>query len=327
MTRLKNSTFALGGTRFLWTLDRSDSFALLDAYSQEFDYPFIDSADSYVQWVEGRSGGESEELIGEWITSRKKRETVFLCTKVGKKRGREGLGFENIVNATRDSLRRLQCDNLDLLMLHTWTKDSDVVEMTNALSFLYKSGLVCHLGVSNFPPKILKEIHSELIRTVGVGITFVQYHYNLIERDASIIEFDGYTAKSNFGFESKILPWAEYNNVISMPYHPLARGFLSEKYLKEPEEIISIHQARVLKYFGFNIKPLLLEMKKMSEEHHTHISNIALAWLISKGKLILPVVSFSSVHQMLSLVNLPVLTDYEINLLTKMSDKIERIDG
>jgi hypothetical protein len=39
------------------------------------------------------------------------------------------------------------------------------------------------------------------------------------------------------------------------------------------------------------------------------------------------VVSFSSIQQMLSLVNLPVLTDYEINLLTKLSDKIEKIDG
>jgi len=55
---------------------------MLDAYA-EAGGNFIDTADAYSQWVEGNSGGESETIIGEWLSARGNREDVVLATKVG----------------------------------------------------------------------------------------------------------------------------------------------------------------------------------------------------------------------------------------------------
>lgn len=324
MKKIEDTHFALGGTRFAWTLDRDESLALLDAYSDRFNIPILDTADSYVQWVPGRNGGESEELIGEWMSIRKNRESVFICTKIGKKSDRIGLSFNNVVSATMESLGRLRTTYLDLLVLHSWNSDAKVEEVVNGLSYLYKRGLIRSLGVSNFPAKILKETHHALVESLGIGISFIQYHYNLIERDSTRVRFDDYTLTSNFGFESQILPWAEANGIISMPYHPLARGFLSEKYLGEPSNIISIHRERVMKYYGFNVKPLLLEIKRIADKHQTLMSNVAISWLTSRGSQVLPVVSFSTTQQLSSLQYLPTLTSQEKETLTNLSDALSQ---
>lgn len=324
MKKIEDTHFALGGTRFAWTLDRDESLALLDAYSDRFNIPILDTADSYVQWVPGRNGGESEELIGEWMSIRKNRESVFICTKIGKKSDRIGLSFNNVVSATMESLGRLRTTYLDLLVLHSWNSDAKVEEVVNGLSYLYKRGLIRSLGVSNFPAKILKETHHALVESLGIGISFIQYHYNLIERDSTRVRFDDYTLTSNFGFESQILPWAEANGIISMPYHPLARGFLSEKYLGEPNNIVSIHRERVMKYYGFNVKPLLLETKRIADKYQTYMSNVALSWLTSRGSLVLPVVSFSTTQQLSSLKYLPTLTLEEKETLTNLSDALRQ---
>lgn len=308
----------------MWTLNRDDSFTLLDSYSQIFEFPVIDTADSYVQWVDKSNGGESEEIIGEWMFIRENREKIFLCTKIGKKKNRQGLDSSNIIEATSESLFRLRVNYVDVLMLHTWSYGADVSEIVRALNQLYRNGLVRFFGVSNFPHQILKNLHEELMSTTGQGISFLQYHYNLIERDAYVQQFDKYSYDTNFGFESKILLWAEQNNVVTMPYHPLARGFLSEKYLNPLPSTTSIHLDRVMKYHKFSVMPLLLEMDRMAKQHETKIANIALAWLKSRGRHFLPTVSFSSVEQMVSLSTIPMLSDQELSLLTLISGEINR---
>ena len=306
----------------MWTLNRDESFEFLDAYANLFDHPVLDTADSYVQWVNGKKGGESETVIGDWLSRSTNRKSIFLCTKIGKKMDRQGLGYQNIISATYESLRRLQTDYVDLLMLHSWIDGANFLEVVRALEFLQKNGALRYFGVSNFPQNALKIIHEELLARLGVGISFVQYHYNLIERDSTKIIFDNYSSRSNFGFESDILPWVEENDVILMPYHPLARGFLSEKYLNDSGFENSIHSERVKKYLNFNVTPLLSELKELSDKYNSQIPNIALAWLNSRGKYVLPVVSFSSVEQMTNLSTQPILELDDINTLTRLSCEI-----
>ena len=216
---------------------------------------------------------------------RENREKIFLCTKIGKKRNLQGLDFSNIIDATSESLFRLRVNYVDVLMLQTWSHGADVSEIVRALNQLYRNGLVCFFGVSDFPHQILKNLHEELMSTTGQCISFLQYHYNLIERDAYVQQFAKYFYDSNFGFESKILLWAGQNNVVTISYHPLARGFLSEKYLNPLPMTTSIHLDRVMKYHKFSVMPLLLEMDRMAKQHETKIANIALAWLESRGRL------------------------------------------
>src|SRR5690242_15294005 len=81
-TDLQVSPLCLGGNVFGWTTDEQRSFAVLDAYMASGGN-FIDTADVYSTWVPGHVGGESEEILGNWLCTRNNRERVIVATKLG----------------------------------------------------------------------------------------------------------------------------------------------------------------------------------------------------------------------------------------------------
>src|SRR3982074_1061618 len=85
----------LGGNVFGWTVDEEQSFAVLDAYA-DAGGNFIDTADVYSVWIEGHTGGESEDIIGRWHAGRGNRDELIIATKVAMKPDRPGLSAENI---------------------------------------------------------------------------------------------------------------------------------------------------------------------------------------------------------------------------------------
>ena len=58
---------ALGGNTCGWTSDQQTSHSVLDAFTRQSGN-FVDTADSYSAWAEGNTGGESETIIGSWMT-------------------------------------------------------------------------------------------------------------------------------------------------------------------------------------------------------------------------------------------------------------------
>ena len=137
-------------------------------------YRYIDTAAFY--------GNEGE--IGEVIRELQiPREEIFLQTKVWKTE----LGYEKTAQAIRDSLKRLQMDYIDLLMIH-WPKefpgDPDWKEKVQgsykAMEDAQKAGLVRNLGLSNFLPHhimAIMEIASEkpLIDQLELHVGHMQY--------------------------------------------------------------------------------------------------------------------------------------------------------
>src|ERR1700722_18370707 len=81
---------SLGGNVFGWTVDEAKSGELLDA-ALENGLTFIDTADVYSSWKPGNHGGESETILGNWLSRTGNRDKFVIATKVGKLKGREGL--------------------------------------------------------------------------------------------------------------------------------------------------------------------------------------------------------------------------------------------
>ena len=79
---LSGIRICFGGNVFGWTIDRDQSFAVLDAY-YELGGRMIDSAESYSSWAPGNKGGESETIIGAWLESRGVRADMKVATKTG----------------------------------------------------------------------------------------------------------------------------------------------------------------------------------------------------------------------------------------------------
>src|SRR6266436_4404357 len=82
LTDLNVFPLSLGGNVFGWTANEQQSFAVLDAYAAAGGN-FIDTADMYSCWVPGNSGGESETIIGRWMSTRGNRGEMIVATKVG----------------------------------------------------------------------------------------------------------------------------------------------------------------------------------------------------------------------------------------------------
>ena len=98
-------------------------------------YRLIDTAQAYA----------NEEGVGNaWRKSGLKREELFLVTKVWIANN----GEEKAAKSIDESLRKLQTDYVDLLLIHQ--AYGDVFGTWRAMEKAYRDGKVCAIGVSNF---------------------------------------------------------------------------------------------------------------------------------------------------------------------------------
>ena len=98
-------------------------------------YRMIDTAQAY----------QNEEGVGNaWRKSGIKREDLFLVTKVWI----SNAGEEKAMKSIDESLRKLQTEYIDLLLIHQ--AYGDVFGTWRAMEKAYRSGKVRAIGVSNF---------------------------------------------------------------------------------------------------------------------------------------------------------------------------------
>ena|SRR5829696_2109439 len=122
-------------------------------------YRHVDTAQMY--------GNEAE--VGRGIEgSGVGRAEIFLTTKVWP----SDFAHDRVIRKTRESLKKLRTDYIDLLLMH-WPGDGVPLEETlGAMLELQREGGVRHIGVSNFFPSLVEEAtaHAE------VFCNQVQYH-------------------------------------------------------------------------------------------------------------------------------------------------------
>ncbi|MCC8112305.1 MAG: aldo/keto reductase [Ruminococcus sp.] len=106
-------------------------------------YSLIDTAQSYF----------NEEEVGNAIVkSGIPREEIFLTSKVWV----EHYGYEETKESVYESMRKLQTEYIDLMLLHQ--PFSDYYGAYHALEELYQEGVLKAIGVSNFYPDRLVDI-------------------------------------------------------------------------------------------------------------------------------------------------------------------------
>src|SRR5262247_1953544 len=185
-TGLRVAALCLGGNTFGWTTDLNASEPVLDAYV-EAGGNFIDTADVYSRWVSGHKGGESEEVLGKWMTARGNRRAVIIATKVmgpmGPGPNDTGLSRQHIIHGVEDSLRRLQTDFIDLYQAHWDDRDTPLDETLRAFDDLIRQGKVRYVGASNYHAWRLTRALWESDRRAYARYESIQPKYNLVFRD------------------------------------------------------------------------------------------------------------------------------------------------
>jgi 2,5-diketo-D-gluconate reductase B len=132
-----------------WQNEDPDQCATSVRTALETGYRHVDTAQAY----------GNEEAVGQGIADADvPREDVFLATKVWI----DSLGHDDVVETTRESLRRLDVESVDLLYVHWPAGQYDAEETLAAFQELVDSGLVDRIGVSNFEPRHLDEARDVL---------------------------------------------------------------------------------------------------------------------------------------------------------------------
>lgn len=236
--------------------------------SLELGGNFLDTADLYGPLA-------NERLIAKAIKGN--RNAYQIATKFGFEiNDNEELTWqfngkkEYVKKAVERSLKNLGTDYIDLYYLHRVDPNTPIEETVKAMSDLVKEGKVGYIGLSEVSSETIRKAHNIH------PLTAVQSEYSLFERS---IEEDG------------IIKTLEELQIGIVAYSPLGRGFISGE-IQHPEDLAENDFRRSIprfqgEQFYKNIE-LLNEIKLIADERKITASQLALAWIASKGFLAIP---------------------------------------
>ena len=250
-------TNAVGGHNLFPNLDEETGREIVrTAIDQGIN--FIDTA--YIYGPE-----RSEELIGEVIREKGKREQLIIATKGAHKYVEDEMVVDNspafLKKSVEDSLIRLRTDYIDLFYIHFPDEHTPKDEAVGALKKLKDEGKIRAIGVSNFSMEQLKEANKD-----GY-VDVIQSEYNLLKRQA----------------EDELLPYAKEHSISFVPYFPLASGLLTGKYtINSP---INDGRSRNPLFQGKAFEDNLAKVEKLREianSKETEVAHLVLAWYLNQ---------------------------------------------
>jgi aryl-alcohol dehydrogenase-like predicted oxidoreductase len=276
---------ALGGNVFDWTADEPTSFAVLDAFV-DAGGTMIDTADVYSSWAPGHRGGESEALIGRWLSrDPAKREKIVIATKVGYD---SGLAPETIEPACEASLRRLGVEEIDLYYQHKDDLDVPLSDSLAVFDRLQQAGKIRAVGLSNFTAQRVGEAMQVAKRDGLARPVALQPWYNLVERQR---------------FEDELRDVALAEGLAVFPYFSLASGFLTGKYRSQEDVSKSVRGDRTIAYLDQRGLRVLQALDEVAAETGAAVATVALAWLKAQPAVTAPIASATSLAQAQQLID------------------------
>jgi aryl-alcohol dehydrogenase-like predicted oxidoreductase len=216
-TGLRVSPFCLGAMTFGntegWGADEAESRRILDRY--------IDAGGNFVDTANVYTRGQSETMLGEFLTASSNRDRVVLATKfsITTRPGDPnagGNGRKNIYQSIDASLRRLKTDYIDLYWLHYWDTLTPIEEVVDTLDSLVQGGKVRYFGLSDVPAWYMARALTYAELRGKSRIAAMQLEYSLLDRN---IENEHTVAARELGVG--VCVWG-----------PLGSGLLTGKYRK-----------------------------------------------------------------------------------------------
>ncbi|MCC8146017.1 MAG: aldo/keto reductase [Bacteroidales bacterium] len=297
--------FVLGGNVFGWTADEKESFHILDAYT-DAGFDMIDTANVYSNWVSGNKGGESEEIIGNWIKKTGKRDKILIATKVGAAMsdGIKSLKKDYILKEVEASLKRLNTDYIDLYFVHYDDTSTPVEETLETFARLIEQGKVGNIGVSNMSPDRIKESMESSKKNNLPSYICLEPEYNLYDRQTYERDYEQPLAKQ-YGL-----------GVIS--YYSLASGFLTGKYKTKEDLTNKQRGGKIEEYLNERGERIIKALNEVAAEYNATAAQIALAWIKERPSITAPIASVSKQEQ------LDILKSAEIQLNEEAMDKLNK---
>ena len=206
----------------------------------------------------------SEELIAEALHPYP--DDLVIATKGGFTRPGPGQWSpdgrpEHLRDACEGSLKRLRVDRIDLYQLHRPDPQVPYEESVGALKQLQDEGKIRLVGVSNVSVEQL-----DTARSI-VPVASVQNRYNLADRAMT-----ARTVATSIGYDSEdVLEACEGQSIAFIPFSPLAAGPLAD-----PGSAVA----------------------ELAQRYDATGAQIALAWLLARSEVMLPIPGTTSVKHL-----------------------------
>lgn len=192
---------------------------------------FFDHADIYCH-------GKSEEVFAElWKESAQLRSQIYLQTKCGIRLDaphRFDFSYEHIRASVDASLRRLQTDYIDVLLLHRPDPLVEPEEVARAFDELYQAGKVRWFGVSNHTAAQMELLR----RALNQPIVCNQVEFNLIHThllDEGIVFNQN---RPRLTRNEGAMEYSRLHNITLQAWSPLAGGRLTGKPRRNDDQPI-----------------------------------------------------------------------------------------
>jgi aryl-alcohol dehydrogenase-like predicted oxidoreductase len=266
---------------FGYTADENASFAILDRF-YERGGRMIDTAQGYSTWVPGHVGGESETVIGKWLTSRGVRAEMRIATKTGMAGKAGDLAPERVCAELQRSLERLQCEHVDLYYAHRDEPQTPLEDVASGFDAVVKSGQVRELGLSNYGADRLRRM-CDITHSNGMtAFTILQNEYNLVVREQ---------------YPSDLQQVCIERGIAMLPWFGLAAGFLTGKYRTREDLTRHNRGSSIERFFdkGLSVLPTL---DAVAAETGASQGAVALAWLMRQPGIAAPIASASKPEQL-----------------------------
>ncbi|MFE1555357.1 aldo/keto reductase [Streptomyces sp. NPDC058734] len=255
--------------------DRAESLATIHAYLEaapEGTSTLLDTGDFYGM-------GHNELLINEALRTAPTaaREQALTSVKFGALRTVEG-GFtgydgrpEAVKNFLAYSLQRLGRDHIDIYRIARVDPDVPIEETVGAIAEAVQAGHVRHIGLS--------EVGADTLRRAAAvaPISDLQIEYSLISR----------------GMEDEILPTARELGIGVTAYGVLSRGLISGHFTRDRALAPGDFRGMSPRFQGDNLHrnlDLVEALRKVAEEKGVTVAQTAIAWVLSRGEDIVPLV-------------------------------------
>ncbi|KZT32566.1 Aldo/keto reductase [Sistotremastrum suecicum HHB10207 ss-3] len=268
------------------------------------------------------SNGLSEVILGKAIKELKlPRDEIVVMTKVfftvAKSPGvvtlggvnvdsigyvnQHGLSRKHIFDSVKHSLERLQLDYIDVLQCHRFDFDTPIEETMQTLHDVVQAGYVRYIGMSSCWAYQFNAMQNYAIQNKLTPFISMQNHYSLAYREE----------------EREMMPTLKHFGVGSIPWSPLARGFLTRP---AHEQTKRGETDRLIKSYGKGDEGNLEIVKRVEEiakKKGISMAQVAVAWILSKDVVAAPIVGTTSVdnlHEIIKAVKVK-LTEEEIKYL------------
>jgi aryl-alcohol dehydrogenase-like predicted oxidoreductase len=303
VSELALGTMQFGGKMNMGNLGQEDATRMVKV-ALDRGINFVDTADVY-------SLGESETLVGNALKG--VRQEMVLATKVrlpmSGNFNRSGATRVNIIREVEGSLRRLQTDYIDLYQIHGWDSNTPLEETLRTLDDLVRQGKVRYIGLSNL---MSWQAATAVMLQERLGLekyATAQMYYSLVGR----------------GLEYEFQSFAEYYNIGTLVWSPLAGGFLSGKYSRANPAPAGSRFAEAGAFVPFDRETgyrVVETLQEVARKHNASPARVAIAWVLGRPAVSSVIIAARKIEQLednISAVDLR-LSEEDVRLLDAASD-------